>query len=288
MGYNNPVPGYVHPKGWVRPGGNVEFTVTRTCADHRATGQGCALDLGNARCDGKVFSVSAGTVAHVDPVQGIVRIDAGGGHVYHYAHMYPVLVAKGATVAVQQQIGEVGDAHDPAVTNFSGCHLHFGHTVNGVEVDPAPLINQLLGGSDDMDASYQPIPNRTVIVNAGARHRLAPTLDPANIAIAADPGGKLAFPLAGTVKGAPAGGSDLWYVYWHDDVNKWYYLHTTVCGAMVPWEASVSDCAPAVSAAVAPVAAKVTALEKEVAALTASKAAMKVKTGAFAADIADD
>ena len=149
MTYVNPVPGLVHPKGWIRPAGNTDFVIVRDCADHQATNQGCALDLGNERCDGKVFAIAAGTVRDVDPVQGIVRIVHADGSVSAYAHMVPILVVPKQVVAQGDQIGEVGDAHDPSITNFSGCHLHFAfEPVAGAgEVDPTFLLNQ---SGDDM------------------------------------------------------------------------------------------------------------------------------------------
>lgn len=151
MAYANPVPGVLHPKGWSRPAGNVEFQITRDCADHRATNQGCAVDIWNGRCDGQVLASRAGRVVTVYPPEGIVRIDHGDGDISGYAHMFPILVSFGQNVAAGQQIGEVSDAHSASIPNFSGCHLHFAIERNGVEIDPLPLLT-----GDDM----------TIIVNA--------------------------------------------------------------------------------------------------------------------------
>jgi len=143
MIFGNPVAGTIHPKGWVPPAGSLDMYVIRDCADHQATGQGCALDINNGRCDGKVLASKAGRVADIDPVQGIVRIDHADLTRTAYAHMSPILVTVGQSVAQGQQIGEIGDAHDPAITNFSGCHLHFAIqlTATGPEVDPWPYMN---------------------------------------------------------------------------------------------------------------------------------------------------
>lgn len=140
----NPVQGYIHPKGWVPPAGSLDMHVIRDCADHRATGQGCALDINNGRCDGKVLAVGPGVVRDRDDVQGIIRIVHPDGSVSGYAHMKPILVVRGQAVTQGQQIGEIGDAHDPAILNFSGCHLHFGFQLaaGGPEVDPWPLLDQ--------------------------------------------------------------------------------------------------------------------------------------------------
>ena len=144
MTFANPVPGYIHPKGWVPPAGSLEMYVIRDCADHAATNQGCALDINNGRCDGKVLAAAAGKVQWRDDVQGIIRIDHADGSRTGYAHMSPILVAVGQAVAQGQQIGEIGDAHDPSITNFSGCHLHFAIQLSatGPEVDPWPYMNQ--------------------------------------------------------------------------------------------------------------------------------------------------
>jgi len=122
--------------------------VTRGCAGHQATGQGCAVDLGDGKCTRAVLAVAPGTVTYRDNVQGIIRIAHSGGWQSDYAHMNPLLVTVGQQVTQGQQIGEIGDAHDPAVTNFSGCHLHFGLLLFGVEQDPWPYLNATLG--DDM------------------------------------------------------------------------------------------------------------------------------------------
>ena len=143
MIFGNPVAGVIHPKGWVPPAGSLDMYVIRDCADHQATNQGCALDINNGRCDGKVLASKAGRVVNIDPVQGIVRIDHADGTRTAYAHMVPILVSVNQTVAQGQQIGEIGDAHDPAITNFSGCHLHFAVQLSttGPEVDPWPYMN---------------------------------------------------------------------------------------------------------------------------------------------------
>ncbi len=148
--FANPVHGTIRPLGSPKIVGNP--VVTRDCAGHRATSQGCALDIGFARCGDPVIAAAAGTVLPFGPpiagvtvgdaAQGIVKIDHGGGWRSVYAHMNGVLVKPGQFVTEGQQIGVVGDAHDPRVTNFAGCHLHFELVLNGVEQDPWPLLDQ--------------------------------------------------------------------------------------------------------------------------------------------------
>jgi len=53
--------------------------VTRGCAGHRATNQGCALDLGDGKCTRAVLAVAAGKVTFRDTVQGIIRIAHADG-----------------------------------------------------------------------------------------------------------------------------------------------------------------------------------------------------------------
>lgn len=146
MRFANPVPGYIHPRNWSRPAGNTEFMVTRTCAEHIQTKQGCALDLGNKKCGARVTAVAPGRVFYVYPTEGIVRIDHGTSEGSRwrsdYAHMRSIAVRVGQTVALGQFLGVVSDAHSPDITNFSGCHLHFAIVKDGREVDPWPLLAQ--------------------------------------------------------------------------------------------------------------------------------------------------
>lgn len=218
------------------PWDGTSIRVTRGCAGHQATGQGCALDLGDGRCDRPVLAVAAGTVTFRDNVQGIIRIahgsDAQGQWSSEYAHMSPLLVSVGQQVTQGQQIGEIGDAHDPAVTNFSGCHLHFGIRLNGAEQDPWPYLNASPAG-DDMDPSFVAVGNRTLNLAAGARHRTAPQLTaPVQIqAAAAGPlealinGRVVTLPILGTVIGDSVNGLAQWFVYWRPETKNLLFIH---------------------------------------------------------------
>lgn len=242
-----PIRGPLHPNDWVRPPGNSDFRVTQDALQHTLASPGhpsgpMALDIGDGNPDADdLIAVHAGTVAQALTFGSAnLSIEWSEGSVKWravYAHnLLPHPVKVGQSVSLGQLVGRVGK------TGASAAHLHIqiGYLSGSTWVwqDPWPLIQ-----GDDMDPSFTPTPNRTVMVNAGARHRLAPTLDPATIAIASDPGGPLGAgapgaPLAlmGTVIGAPANGSTLWYVYWRPEPKKPYYLHSSTCGPLIPWE----------------------------------------------------
>jgi hypothetical protein len=231
--FGSPVGSYVHPLGYHRTGS--EFVVTRDCAGHRATNQGCALDIGNGRCDGKVYAVEAGNVVYTQALQGIVRIDHGGGWRSDYAHMVPILVKVGQRVALGQQIGEVGDAHDPAITNFSGCHLHFATVYNGTEVDPWPLLAQ--NAAED---SMKPVPgsqfhhihNKRTSTRVTANWRADRFSD--SPVLRAFPAGTGCYPVVRADDGTDVGGNTQWFGCWmYDDSPSgyafgWFHRSTLV------------------------------------------------------------
>lgn len=263
--FATPVPGYLHPMGWQRPAGNLEFIVTRGCKEHLATGVGCALDIGNARQGAPVYAMQAGKVTsrYIQNTPGqvghgalIMRVTHANGWSSGYAHLQSFSVALNAVVAKGQQIGVLGATG----YGISGPHLHTDVKLNGVARDLWPLLDQNIM-EDDMDASFEPKPNRTVTVNKGARHRLAPQIADSNVAIAADPGGPLGFALMGTVLGQAVNGNAVWYAYWRPEVDKVYYLHSSTCGPETPWETVPgADCGPAITAATKPLEEQIVVL----------------------------
>lgn len=180
--FPNPVKGTIHPKGWSRPSGNVEFVVTRTSADHVATNQGKGLDISSRRCNvDPVLAMAAGKVVIRDDTQGIIVLDHGTGYRTHYAHMKQLRYGVGASVALGAALGMVSDAHDPSITNFAGCHLHFGITryISGAWVaqDPWPLLNQ--NGVPDMTITILRYPAlRQNAVKAGTLVGYRPSPEP--------------------------------------------------------------------------------------------------------------
>jgi hypothetical protein len=237
--FTNPVPGVIHPKSWVRPAGNIEFKNTRTCADHKATGQGCAIDIGNGRCDGKVLASAAGVVTFRQDLQGIVRIQHADGWRTDYSHMFPILVKVGAIVTQGQQIGEVSDAHDPAIPNFSGCHLHYNILLNGVQQDPWPYMNvpPPLVGEDVLQGTFiRTVENDKVFTTASPEmnFRSSPYVKTDNII------GKLPtntelhpdFVVAGTKVGAAANLE--WYGAWWQSTKGWEFGYASLVFCTVP------------------------------------------------------
>jgi hypothetical protein len=269
MGFASPVgvPILENKAPWPGP---PTFRVTSTFAQHVASGRGPGIDIGNQRCGAPVLAMAAGTVTFAGQLPtaigmaNVVRYRISGTEELGAAHLATMTVALGQAVSKGQQIGTLG------MTGATACHLHQGYKVNGVEQDWWPLYTEQ---GDDMDASFEPVPNRTVTVNAGSRHRLTPDLTPTNIAIASDPGGPLGFPLMGTVVGEAVGGNAIWLAYWRPEVDKVYYLHSSVCGAPTAWETVAGgDCGPAIAAATAP-------LEKQIVTLSATVKAQSDKIG---------
>lgn len=125
------------------------------------------LDIGNHRAGDQVVAAGAGTVlaegALLQPWSipapagsgwwggnygGLmVVIDHGSGRRSIYAHLRKTVVSAGDVVRAGQLIGEIGDTGAAK----GQAHLHFGIQVNGVDVDPWPLINPapIVAGAGD-------------------------------------------------------------------------------------------------------------------------------------------
>lgn len=234
MNFTNPTAGG-RIQAQAEPWDQVSVRVTRDCAGHQATNQGCALDLGDGRCDRPVLAVAAGTVTFRDVVQGILRIDHGGGWQSDYAHMSPLLVTVGTKVTQGQQIGEISDAHSTTVMNFSGCHLHFGILLNGAEQDPWPYMNQ--GGDVNLKGTWIGwVQNRTLHLTHGAPLVEDPTAMPYTN-LAAFPVNQ-AFTPSVEVRGNSLLGSDHWYGGWITGTPPVFgYCPVAACGPLVPIEA---------------------------------------------------
>lgn len=245
--FSNPVPGVIRPKGWVRPAGNVEFAVTRTCADHQATKQGCALDLGNRRCGDPVLGAKAGTVVFWQALNGIIRILHANGWRTDYSHMSGVLVKVGDSVADQQRIGSVGSVHDPAISNFAGCHLHF-NTVDpaGQQQDPYPLLRQngaIDDEEDDVNLSgtfIEHISNKqtATTTNSRFREKVLAQADPTLVIV---PKGTAFRPVIATA-GWSAGGvtPTTWYGGWLSTAAGWQfgYFHSSILDPLTSFEST--------------------------------------------------
>jgi murein DD-endopeptidase MepM/ murein hydrolase activator NlpD len=272
VAFANPVNGLIAAKGVAHPVGT--FVVTSTFADHVASGRAPGVDIGNGGCGAPVIAMQAGTVSYIrlgtvgattSDKASIVLVKHPNGWTTGYAHLkIRSGLALGQAVPEGYQLGTVDKI------GATACHLHFGvKDLSYVEVDGWPLLRQngAIDEDDGMDASFSPHPNRTVTVNAGARHRLTPDASiSTNIAIASDPGGPLGdiapgAPLAlmGTVIGkAPSTDptNPIWWAYWRPETKRPYYIHTSATGPETPWEAT-ADCTDEVAAAVKPLNAKI-------------------------------
>lgn len=130
--FGGPVQGYIHPKGWVRPAGNVDFVITQL--------EGCtgvpaepplgacphfhrAIDIANRHCGAPVFAPRDGVV-HWSGIASdganIIVLNHGGGWGSAAVHLSARLVGKGAHVKKGQKIGYIG-----STGNSTGCHDHF-------------------------------------------------------------------------------------------------------------------------------------------------------------------
>jgi len=138
----------IHPSTWVRPAGNIDFRVTQRFDVQDSFYGGAqkhnAVDLGNFRCGDAVVAMVAGTAYRVKdnatalgaPTDALgLRIDHGFGITTEYWHLNGYSVADGANVVVGQQVGIVGKT---GLGNV--CHLHTEVKVNGVRIDPEPLM----------------------------------------------------------------------------------------------------------------------------------------------------
>lgn len=277
--FATPVPGYLHPEGWVRPAGNLDFVVTRGCAAHLRTGVGCALDIGNARQGAPVYAMAAGKVTsrYIQNTPGQVghgalimrvthagRLDTGGYWSTGYAHLQSFSVPMGAIVSKGQQIGVLGATG----YGISGPHLHTDckqHTSqfpNGVAKDLWPLLDQtiLTAGASEVILGSNPqrlINKKASTKLAGANFRRDPSI--ANPALTQFPAGTVFYPDF-QVGGANVNGSTVWYTgaLWTGSKQERGYFHVST---LTPLEAAEtvpgpSDCADEIAAATAPLKAR--------------------------------
>lgn len=85
-----------------------------------------------------IRAAKAGVVITAEAQSGygnLVVIDHGNGETTRYGHMSAFGVSKGATVAIGQQIGLVGNTG-----RSTGPHLHFEIRIGGAAMDPRPYL----------------------------------------------------------------------------------------------------------------------------------------------------
>lgn len=132
----------------VNPLGTQKYTIANGFGPRAAPTEGASTfhegDDMAAPCGTPIYAAMAGTVVHAG-IYGtggnVVILDNGSGVQTYYMHQPDVngiVVHVGDTVKVGQLIGHIGS------TGVStGCHLHFGVTVNQAFVDPQPFMSKL-------------------------------------------------------------------------------------------------------------------------------------------------
>ena len=174
---------------------------------HRAT------DIGNFRCGDPILAMRAGTARRVKDSAGAlgIVIDHGHGVTSESWHLNGWTVADGQPVVAGNQVGIVGRTGLGDV-----CHCHIEVKINGVRVDPEPLM---FGGSltveDDMQirgANLRHIQNRSARLTTKARFRSSPEITE-NVIDDLE-AGALIFPIA-VVTGQSVGTAL--------DATDWYY-----------------------------------------------------------------
>ncbi len=139
------VPGQVSPSGWASPGEG-PMTSPYGMRVHPVTGQRrlhSGTDLQAGGCDGPIWAAQAGVVTFRgfdSQGNGTIRLDHGSGVETSYLHSYEngLLVRVGDQVTAGQQIAKTGSSG-----RSTGCHLHFGVSVNGSPVDPVPFMAEV-------------------------------------------------------------------------------------------------------------------------------------------------
>lgn len=178
---------------------------------HRAT------DIGNARCGYPIVAMAPGTAYRIKdnasqlgaPNDALgIRIDHGEGVSTAYWHLASWSVASGVRVQAGQEIGKLGNTGLGQV-----CHCHIEATVNGVRIDPEPLM---FGGTipeDDVLAQKtnfvdNPFRGR---VTARSTIRTDRRLEASTAAGVLDAGTEIT--VIGRAQGDEYAGSTVWYVF---------------------------------------------------------------------------
>ncbi len=100
------------------------------------SGVDIAADIGDP-----IYAFSGGVVEYIgysETYGNYFRIDHGNGVQSFYAHCNEIFVSKGDTVALGEQVAEVGETG-----NVTGPHLHLELLCNGIHIDPALYIDSL-------------------------------------------------------------------------------------------------------------------------------------------------
>jgi len=280
----------IHRASWVRPAGNIDFRVTQTFASLDGFYAGKphnAVDLGNFRCGDAVVAMLAGTCRRVKDnatalgaatdALGLI-IDHGFGVTIEYWHLQSYSVPDGAKVSAGQQVAIVGKT---GLGNV--CHLHTEVKLNGVRIDPEPLMfgGSLSIGGDDVKLPgkfLRHVQNRSGTLTSGSNFRAGVIAgEDASLGVLA--AGTLLYPVV-VVAGRPVGTAA--------DAAEWYgalayvgsaYQLGFVHSSVLPRNAAGVTLTASESADCSSVEAKVTATQSTIASLNARIAAAKAALG---------
>jgi murein DD-endopeptidase MepM/ murein hydrolase activator NlpD len=122
----------------------VPGAITHPFGEQRAGHTHQGVDMQASQGD-PIVAANAGTVSALVANSGAcgnrIDIDQGTGLVTRYCHLSAFSVKQGDTVSAGQTIGKVGGTPGTdGAGDATGPHLHFEVLINGVAVDPAPLI----------------------------------------------------------------------------------------------------------------------------------------------------
>jgi murein DD-endopeptidase MepM/ murein hydrolase activator NlpD len=245
----------LHPLGWERPAGNLEYRVTQgfdSVNPDYPTVKHRALDLGNTRLGGPVTAPASGVVIAEGYLRepwstSTARFGTGnfGGimvvirHDDHYtsalAHLRESIVNAGQPVLAHQLVGYLGDTGSAQGQG----HLHWDLYRDGTKVDAWPLLEQNFtlpdtstGGTPDMRyagsevAFTEDAPLYRLTV--GAKFRPAPSTQNTELAIFPQGTGVRGFPF--TVKGEALASGDRWLpaLMYTGTAYESGYFHTSV------------------------------------------------------------
>lgn len=266
----SPLPGFIHPKGWARPAGNLEFVVTSTLADHLASGRAAGTDFGNTQCGAPVALMLPGTCyqKYIQPLHNppqigdgalIARFKHADGGNTGYAHLASFgSIAIGGVYPQGHIVGSLGKS------GASACHLHAHYQdAAGVHHEVYDLLAQ------NQEADMVPIPpgkfvmlanKKTSVITTGNANFRAERLTSAPI-LKPYPPGTAFTPLMQADDGTAAGGATPTRWFGGFGINDagfaiFGWFHSSVLGPLVD-TAPPADCSAQVTAAVAPLNVKI-------------------------------
>lgn len=268
MIFRPPVPEPLHPLGWPRPAGNLEFRVTQGFYDvnpdfpvqHRA------LDLGNSRLGSPIYAPAPGRVLAEGWLKepwsesstrfgtgnygGImVVIDHLNGWYSALAHMADTIVNAGQTILPNQLLGHLGDTGSAQGAGHVHWDLYKGRPTAAMtyaqrvalKVDPWPLLEQNASLPNTSTTSQEELMRFggsevkyhdqlrwRVSGDLGGNFRRGRTLDAAVIKLFPEGTAFTALPF--TLDGEPTAGSDQWLpaLIYVDAAYQLGYFHVSV------------------------------------------------------------